>query len=158
MTLYGANGSQLTKTAAADKTESVPVTDPVIEVTENLYEGNRPDGSAWPPAGRKLKFYEGQLIRQSELDGMFPAATIDSITPATGAAAGGTTVTIKGSNFTPTVSASAVTFGGTNATDIKVVDDTTITCKTPAKTAGAYNVVVTSDAGAVTKTNGFTYA
>ncbi|MET7335947.1 IPT/TIG domain-containing protein [Nonomuraea sp. NPDC005650] len=158
MTLYGANGGQLTKTAAAAKTSAVPVTDPVIKVNENLYEGVRPDGSAWPPAGRKLKFFEGQLIKQSELDALFPAAAITSITPATGAVAGGTNVTIRGKNFTPTAAANAVTFGGTNATNIKVVDDTTITCTTPAKTAGAVNVVVAADAGAVTATNGFTFA
>lgn len=158
MTLYGANGSQLTKTAAAGKTAAVPVTDPVIRVTEHLYEGTRPDGSAWPPAGRRLKFHEGQLIKQSELDALFPAATIASITPATGPAAGGTNVTIKGKNFTPTTAANAVTFGGTNATNIKVVDDTTITCTTPARSAGAANVVVVTDAGNVTAANAFTFA
>jgi hypothetical protein len=158
MTLHAANGSQLSKSAAAAKTAAVPVTDPIVRVTEHLYEGFRPDGTSWPPSARRLKFYPGQEILQSELDALFPAATVTSISPATGVPAGGTTITIVGTNFTPTASASAVTFGGTNATDIVVVDDTTITCKTPAKTAGAYDVVVTTDAGAATKTAGFTYA
>lgn len=157
MTLYGANGSQLTKSQAEAKTEDVPVTDPVVEVTEHLYEGFRPEGTAFPPSGRRLKFYEGQLIRQSQLDALFPDATITSITPAEGPVEGGTAVTIRGTNFTPTSAANAVTFGGANATNIKVLDETTITCTTPARTAGEQDVVVTTDAGSVTKTDGFTY-
>lgn len=75
--------------------------------------------------------------------------------PATGAAAGGTQITVKGSNFTP---GSTVTFSGTAATNVVVVDDTTITCRTTAKAAGAVAVQVTTDAGPVSKANSFTYA
>lgn len=80
---------------------------------------------------------------------------IASLNPATGAAAGGTAVTITGEDFT---GATGVTFGGTAATSVVVVSDTSITCVTPAKTAGAYDVVVTTPAGSDTLTNGYTYA
>lgn len=99
---------------------------------------------------------EGNLIKSSEIDAMFPAMTLDTVAPATGAAAGGTAVTLTGTNFKK--EGTTVTFGGTAATSVVVVDSTTITCVTPAKTAGAYNVVVTGPAGTATKTNGFTYS
>jgi hypothetical protein len=82
------------------------------------------------------------------------AAGIASLTPNTGPAAGGTAVVIQGSGFT---GATAVTFGGTTATSIVVVNDGEITCNTPAKSAGAYNVVVTAPGGAGTLTGGYTY-
>jgi hypothetical protein len=81
--------------------------------------------------------------------------TVTSITPATGTTAGGTAVTIVGTNLT---GATAVTLGGTAATSVVVVNDTHITAVTPAKTAGAKDVAVTTPAGTGTLTNGFTYA
>ena len=83
------------------------------------------------------------------------APTVTSLSPATGAAAGGTAVTITGKDLTGTT---GVTFGGTAATSVVVVSDTSVTCVTPAKTAGAYDVVATTPAGTGTKTNGFTYS
>jgi len=80
---------------------------------------------------------------------------IDSITPATGTTAGGTAVTISGHDFT---GATAVTIGGTTVGSLVVVDDETITGTTPAKTAGAKDVVVTTPAGTDTLVGGFTYA
>lgn len=155
MTLYGANGAQLTKVAAQGKKTNVPVTDPLIKVTENLYVDFKPDGTAFPGSGRKLKFPKDSIIRQSKLDACFPAAIVATVSPVTGPAAGGTQVTVKGTDFTP---GSTVTFGSTAATGITVVDETTIRCTTPAKAAGAVDVAVTTDAGAVTKTGAFTYA
>ncbi|MBG0818770.1 IPT/TIG domain-containing protein [Planomonospora sp. ID82291] len=155
MTLYAANGTRLTKTTAQAKKTAVPVLDPIVEVTENLYEGVRLDGTNFPESGRRLKFPAGAHIRQSQLDACFPAGTVAALSPAAGAAAGGDTVTITGTNFTP---GTTVTFGGTAATAIIVINDKTLTCKTPAKTEGAVDVVVTTDAGAVTKTGAFTYA
>lgn len=80
--------------------------------------------------------------------------TITSITPNTGTTAGGTSVSIAGTNLN---GATVVTFGATTATSI-VITDTLITCVTPAKTAGAKDVVVTTPAGTVTSTGGYTYA
>lgn len=83
------------------------------------------------------------------------APDITSISPATGTTAGGTAVTITGRDFT---GATAVTIDGTTLGSIVVVDDEMITGTTPAKTAGAKDVVVTTPAGSDTLTNGYTYA
>ncbi|WP_170223050.1 IPT/TIG domain-containing protein [Nonomuraea turkmeniaca] len=155
MTLYAENGAQLTKAAAQAKTAAVPVTDPLIRVAENLYVGHRADGTTFPGSGRKLKFAKDTIIPRSKLDACFPAAIVTTISPANGPAAGGTQVTIKGANFTP---GSTVTFGGTAATGVTVVDESTIRCTTPAEDAGAADVAVTTDADTVTKTGAFTYA
>ncbi|GAA2692074.1 IPT/TIG domain-containing protein [Nonomuraea recticatena] len=155
MTLYAANGSQLTKTAATAKTATLPVTDPIVRITENLYEGTRLDGTSFPEGKRNLRFPKDALVRKSLLDACFPDAAVGSVFPASGAAAGGETVTIRGTNFTP---GSTVAFGGTAATNVVVVDEKTITCRTPAKAAGAVAVQVTTDAGPFSKANAFTYA
>ena len=85
-----------------------------------------------------------------------PAPTITSITPNTGGAAGGTSVTIMGTGF---LTGATVTLGGTAATNVNVVGGTSITATTPAHTAGAVSVVVTnSDTQAGTLNNGYTYS
>jgi hypothetical protein len=85
-----------------------------------------------------------------------PAPTVTSITPNSGVASGGTTVTIAGTGF---LAGAAVSFGGTNATGATVVNSTSITATTPAHAAGAVNVVVTNtDQQVGTLANGFTYA
>lgn len=84
-----------------------------------------------------------------------PAPTITSLNPATGAAAGGTAVTITGTGFT---GATGVTFGGTAGTSFSVTNATTIAVTTPAGSAGAVDVVVQSPNGNATKTGAFTYS
>ena len=82
-----------------------------------------------------------------------PAPT--AISPTSGTTSGGTPVTISGTNF---ASGATVTFGGTAATNVVVVSSTSITAKTPARTAGVVNVVVTNSNGqSGTLTNGYTY-
>ena len=76
-----------------------------------------------------------------------PAAappTLSGITPASGPTAGGTTVTLSGSGF---VAGATVTFGGTAASSVTVASGTSITTTTPARTAGAADVVVTNPDG-----------
>ncbi|WP_433542066.1 IPT/TIG domain-containing protein (plasmid) [Streptosporangium sandarakinum] len=152
MTIHNSAGVRLTKSAALALT--TPVTaDPVIQVNENIYASVRHDGTPWPGQGRELLFPAGRLVKTSDFTKHFPDAAITSVTPATGPAAGGTPITIKGSDFTP---GATVTVGGTAATSVVVVDDKTITCVTPAKAAGAQAVAVTTDAGTATKAGGFT--
>ncbi len=79
--------------------------------------------------------------------------TISSIAPVNGPTAGGTVVTVTGTNLQ---NASAVTFGGTAAA-YTVVNATTITATTPAHAAGAVNVAVTTPGGVATLVNGYTY-
>jgi len=69
---------------------------------------------------------------------------ITSIAPTSGTTAGGTTVTITGTNFT---GATAVKFGSTNATSYTVDSDTQITAVSPAGSAGTMDVTVTTAGG-----------
>jgi formylglycine-generating enzyme required for sulfatase activity len=85
---------------------------------------------------------------------VYPPPTISSVSPNVGPTAGGTAITITGNNFT---GATSVTIGGVAATNLVVASTTSITATTPAGTAGAKNVVVTSPWGQGTLTNGFTY-
>jgi hypothetical protein len=70
--------------------------------------------------------------------------TVTSINPASGSAAGGTTVVLTGTNFT---GATAVSFGGTPATSFTVNSPTQITAVAPAHAAGTVQVTVTTAVG-----------
>ncbi|MEZ4504240.1 MAG: IPT/TIG domain-containing protein, partial [Dehalococcoidia bacterium] len=84
-----------------------------------------------------------------------PAPTANLVNPNNGPSSGGTAVTITGTDF---VTGALVSFGGTLATGVTVVNATTITATTPAHTIGAVNVVVTNpDTQSSTLVNGFTY-
>ena len=83
-----------------------------------------------------------------------PAPDLTAINPATGTAAGGTSVTLSGTYLSGTT---AVTFGGTNATSFLVVDDSTITAITPPKAQGVYDVAVVTPAGDDSLAAAFTY-
>jgi hypothetical protein len=70
--------------------------------------------------------------------------TVTSINPASGSAAGGTTVVLTGTNLT---GATAVSFGGTPATSFTVNSPTQITAVAPAHAAGTVQVTVTTAVG-----------
>lgn len=75
------------------------------------------------------------------------APFITGVTPASGPAAGGTSVTITGVGFT---GATAVTFGATPATAFTVNSSTQITATSPAHAAGTVDIVVTGPDGSST--------
>ncbi len=81
--------------------------------------------------------------------------SVTSISPSFGPTAGGTSVTIAGTDF----ASGTVTIGGASATNVTVVSATQITATTPAGTAGARDVVFTRtpDGKSGTLTGGFTY-
>jgi hypothetical protein len=84
------------------------------------------------------------------------APTLTSVSPALGPEAGGTTITLTGTNF---VSGATVRVGGTAATNVVFVSATQLTARTPAGTAGARDVQVTNPNGqSATRTGAFTYA
>lgn len=83
-----------------------------------------------------------------------PAPTIASVAPSSGSTLGGTTVTITGANLS---GATAATFGGTPATSLTVISAAQVRVTTPAHTAGAVDVAVTTPGGTATKTAGFTF-
>ncbi len=81
--------------------------------------------------------------------------TLTGASPASGPAAGGTSVTLSGTNLT---GATAVSFGGTAATSFSVTSASAITAVAPAHAAGPVTVSVTTPGGTVTLASGFTYA
>jgi hypothetical protein len=74
---------------------------------------------------------------------------ITSLSPAAAGTAAGGIITIFGQKFT---GATAVSFGGTAATNFVVINDSTIAATKPALTAGTKDTVVTNAAGASTNT------
>lgn len=86
-----------------------------------------------------------------------PAPAVTSISPATGSTAGGTVVTITGTNFTP--GTPTVAFGS-NTGSVTAFSATSITVTAPAGAAGQVHVVVTTPAGSSPAGTGdlFTYA
>jgi hypothetical protein len=80
------------------------------------------------------------------------------VTPWFGRIAGNDAITITGVNLT---GATSIKIGGVPATGLTVVDDRTVTARTPGSPgggAGTYPVSITTPGGTATKTNGFTYA
>ena len=73
-----------------------------------------------------------------------PAPTVTALSPTHGAAAGGNTVTLTGTDLTGTT---AVHFGANAATGVTVVNDTTVTAVAPAGTAGTVDVTATTPGG-----------
>jgi hypothetical protein len=82
-----------------------------------------------------------------------PSPQIISISPLSGLEAGGTTVTVTGTNFTSTTS---VTFAGTPAT-FTVDSAMQVTATTPAGTPGAADVAVTTAGGSAIAVGAYTY-
>jgi len=103
--------------------------------------------------GSQILDTDGTLLRTVNWI-LFPTPTVTAIDPNEGPASGGTEVTITGTNF---IAGATVTIGGASATDVEVVNSTTITAVTPEGTAGAQDVVVTTSAGEDTLEDGFTY-
>lgn len=70
---------------------------------------------------------------------ILPELTLHSVTPIEGTTAGGTSLTILGTNF---VAGATVTVGNLFATSVSVVNAQTITCLTPEHTAGVVDIEV----------------
>ncbi len=85
-----------------------------------------------------------------------PTPTVTAVSPAGGSTAGGTAVSITGTNFQ---SGATVTVGGSAATSVVFVSSTRITAVTPAHAAGNVPVVVTNPTAlAGTLNPGYFYA
>ena len=84
-----------------------------------------------------------------------PPPTVTTIEPNVGHRNGGTNVVITGANFVPGMT---VTIGGSEATNVVVVNDTTITARTPPYPVGSADVIVINPLGQTgTLPNGFLY-
>ncbi|MGX1907620.1 IPT/TIG domain-containing protein [Streptomyces phaeochromogenes] len=153
MGLYKKNNTRIKQAAFP----AVAVSDPLMRVTEDVYEtkaygpgDGRPEGSR-----HHLLYQVGSIVPQSEIDRLYTVATIASVSPATGPVAGGAVVTIKGTGLD---GVTAVNFGAAAGTELKVVSATELRVKTPAVAASTVNVIIAADTGNVTKTAGFVYA
>jgi hypothetical protein len=83
-----------------------------------------------------------------------PAPTVTSVALNSGQTAGGTAVTITGTNF---VAGATVDFGGSACTGVTIVSSTSITCTTPAHAVGLVSVSVTNTDTQVGSANAYTY-
>jgi hypothetical protein len=103
--------------------------------------------------------YSGQWINNLAVNGSItaggPPPDITNVSPTYGSTAGGTVVTITGSNF---VSGDIIQFDGASGTGVIVNNSVSITATAPANAPGTVNVTVTPPGGqASTLTNAFTY-
>lgn len=157
MAILAADGTTvLSKSALQALMTTVPSTK--LTVTQDIYEtfnyAPYKENFKTFDGERRIKFKAGQVIDQADLDALYPAASILSITPATGAAAGGTPVTIKGVNFD---GASAAALGGVALTSFTVVNNTTITGVSGAHSAATVATTVTDDSGTLTLAASYVY-
>ncbi len=107
-----------------------------------------------------------QTVVVTNLDGQFastaggivytgPAPTVGSVSPASGPLAGGTAVTLSGTNF---AAGATVTIGGSLATSVVVASATSITAVTPAGAIGPATATVTNlDGNAGSLASAFTH-
>jgi hypothetical protein len=154
---YAADGTtRLTASSAASLVSAAPNADPPLVVSTRIYESRVPDGTVYPANELVILFDAGQIVKTSKWNAAFPLAAVVALSPATGPhTGGGTVVTMTGQNFTP---GTTVTVGGVAATSIVITAPNLMTFTTPAASgAGAANVMVTNDGGALTLTGAFLY-
>ena len=112
--------------------------------------------SSLSPSGDTIVAYTtfiGGAIRKYS-GNVTPPPTVSAVSPTSGSTAGGTAITITGTNLG---NASTVTVGSAACTNVVVVSATSITCTTPAGTAGTASVVVTSGGQSNAANTLFTY-
>lgn len=152
MGLFLVDGTRVTQanvqTTAAD--------DPLVKLSTDLYHRRSYGRNDANPNGtiHTLFAKAGKVMRQSELNALFPDATVASVSPTTGLAAGGTVVTITGQNLD---GVTGVTFDGAAGTALTVDSQNQIRVTTPAGVAGPADVALTDDGGPVTAPAAFTY-
>jgi hypothetical protein len=111
--------------------------------------------SLGPSSSNRDVFNEAALGLSAAVNPPAPAPTITSIAPSSGSLAGGTQVTITGTNFQD---GATVKIGGNAATAVVFVGATSLTATVPAGAVGVADVVVTNpDAQSATLVGGFTY-
>jgi IPT/TIG domain len=149
--IFGANIVATTTTAAGSGFTSRLITTPDSDIAEDKIVTTAGSNSA------TAKLISGpwvmQIVAFSAVSG--PAPSVNSVSPNSGSTVGGTPVTITGTNF---LAGATVTFGGINATNVAVVNSTTVTVTTPAGSTGAATVAVTNPGGQnASLANAFTY-
>ena len=152
--IVGANTvtSNTTIMAGAPFTPRI-ITSPDSDVAEDRLVNMPGSYHSWAPLNASGAWVEQVVTFRAAATGSAPF--VSSVSPNSGAVAGGTAVTITGTNY---AAGATVTFGATAATNVVVVSSTSITATTPAG-SGAVTVTVTNSNGqSGSLTNGFTYA
>ena len=148
MTITGTNFA-----AGATVTFGTAAATSVVVVNSTTITATTPAGSAG--AATVTVTANGQSGSLANAFTYIAPPTVSSVSPNSGPVAGGTAVTITGTNF---AAGATVTFGTAAATNVVVVNSTTITATTPAGSVGAVTVTVTNAGGqSGSLASGFTY-
>lgn len=155
MGIFKQDGTRVAKTAWP--TSAVDPLDVPKVLTADLYDTRSYGRGDTTPEGsiKRLLARAGSVVTQRQINDLYPLATITGVSPATGPAAGGTVVTITGTDLD---GVTAVQFDGVAGTALSVTDDDELVVTTPAGTVGPADVTVVDDAGNVTKVAAYTYA
>ncbi len=120
-------------------------------VNQNMVQAMVPAGNLGP-ANITVTTAAGSIPSPQQFTYM--PASVTSIVPNQGLAAGGTLITITGQYLGLTT---GVTIGGAPATGITVVNANTVTAVTPAGSLGNADVVITGGKGTTSATGGYAY-
>jgi IPT/TIG domain/Putative Ig domain len=120
-----------------------------IAATSVIFDNNTQLRAAAPP--HALGVVDVVVINPDGLTATLPAAyayrpkmTITGVSPNIGPTAGGTSVTVDGSNF---IAGAGVTLGGSPAASVTFVSSTQLVFKTPAHTGGRVDLTVKNPSG-----------
>ncbi|MBS1151119.1 MAG: hypothetical protein H6Q89_2817 [Myxococcaceae bacterium] len=126
----------------------------VVVVDSTTITATTPPGNPGP-ANVVVTNGDGQSATLTTRFTYLPPPALLSLSPARGAALGGTAITLMGTGF---FTGALVKVGGVDATDVIVVSATQLTARTPAGAAGVVEVRVTNPDGQSTSLPaGFTY-
>ncbi len=125
--IFGANMVATTTSAAGSGFTSRVITSPDGDIAEDKVVTTTGSNSATATLSSGGPWVM-QMATFSTISG--PAPTVTSVSPNSGTTAGGTAVTITGTNF---AAGATVTFGSTAASSVVVVSATTITAVTPTR-------------------------
>ena len=151
--LFGANLVQTSTSGAGSGFSKRLLTTPDGDIVEDRMVTAMGSYSASAPLSSSGPWIMQVVAFRTPSGGTTPP-TVSSVSPNSGTTAGGTAVTIAGTNF---AAGATVTIGGTAATNVAVVNSTTITATTPAGSAGAVTVTVTVSGQSGSLASGFTY-
>ena len=152
--LFGANLVQTSTTAPCSGFTKRLLTTPDGDIAEDEMVKTAGSYTATAPVSPSGDWIM-QMVAFRTPTGGTVLPTVTSVSPNSGPTAGGTAVTIIGTNF---AAGATVTFGATAAANVVVTSGTTITATTPAGSAGAVSVTVTANGQSGSLVSGFSYS
>lgn len=138
---YGVDGTTINLLAQMASSSVGTSSCTTIENQDNDHFFCQPEGG---DLASVLRAATQKLATGAKLVQLYPQPIVTGVGPASGPAAGGTTVMITGKYFTDAYS---VTFSGTKASSFKVLSDTSIRAEAPAGTQGSTVDIRVSTAG-----------